>query len=455
MEFLTTAFYFIVVISVLIAIHEFGHFIAARMTGMRTEVFAIGMGQRVMGFNKITGFTFGSLPKDIDLNGFTDYRISLFPIGGYVKISGMVDESMDTNYEETEPQPWEFRSKNTFQKAFVISAGVLMNMLLAVGIFSYIIFNTGEYVSNTTEIGYVKEGSVADKFGFKEGDEILSINGNDVEDWNGMLEKLTFSDFGDNKVIKLRRNGNLQTLNIEGKEIVKSMVDEKGFGFASTGRRVVVTLVNDPSPASEAGIKAGDTIISVNKQDINSVPELQAVFGGFKKKTTTVEIKRNNDIIAKSVRPNNEGMIGIGISSAFTGPVEHRKYGLFESLAYGIDRTVQSVNLFFGSIMQMIEGTISVKQSIGGPIMIAKSAAQQAEMGWQSFLSFMALLSVSLAIINIAPFPALDGGHLVFILIEGVMGREVSVKIKMAFQQAGIILLFLLMAFIIYLDFTR
>ena len=129
---LETVLAFIILIGVLVFIHELGHFLAARWTGMRAEVFAVGMGPRILGYNKHTGFTFGKLDEGIDLGDHTDYRISAFPIGGYVKIAGMVDESMDTKFAQEPPKPWEFRSKNTLQKAFVISAGVIMNFLLAV-----------------------------------------------------------------------------------------------------------------------------------------------------------------------------------------------------------------------------------------------------------------------------------------------------------------------------------
>src|SRR5690606_20370944 len=138
MEFLNSLFYFIIVIGILVFIHEWGHFIAARLTGMRAEVFSIGMGKRLFGWNRINGFTKGDLPKDWNGGNHTDYRVSLLPIGGYVKISGMVDEGMDNDLGETEPKEYEFRSKNALQKAFVLSAGVIMNFLLAVLIFSWI-----------------------------------------------------------------------------------------------------------------------------------------------------------------------------------------------------------------------------------------------------------------------------------------------------------------------------
>jgi Predicted membrane-associated Zn-dependent proteases 1 len=146
MEILNNLFYFIIVIGVLVIFHEFGHFIASRLSGIRVDVFSIGMGPRLFGYNKVNGFTFGKLPEKFELNGFCDYRVCLFPIGGYVKIAGMIDESLDKSFLETPPQEYEFRSKGTLTKLFVISAGVIMNFILAVLLFSIISYSEGKVV---------------------------------------------------------------------------------------------------------------------------------------------------------------------------------------------------------------------------------------------------------------------------------------------------------------------
>ncbi len=159
--------YFAITIGVLVFVHEFGHFIAAKLCGMRAEVFAIGFGKRLFGWNKLTGFTFGDLPKDFDGQGHTDYRLSLLPLGGYVKISGMVDESFDTEFADKEPQPYEFRARPTWQKIIVITAGVLMNLLLALVVFGAINFFNGKAITKTTSIGYVIPNSAADSAGFE------------------------------------------------------------------------------------------------------------------------------------------------------------------------------------------------------------------------------------------------------------------------------------------------
>ena len=169
MEILSTIFYFLIVIGVLVFVHEFGHFFAARMTGMRAEVFAFGMGYRLFGFNRITGFSFGKLDEKTDLGNHTDYRICAFPIGGYVKIPGMIDESMDKGFVNAAPQPWEYRAKPVWKRMIVITAGVMMNVLLAFLIFYFLSILKGKSLMDTTTIGYVSKGSTASRFRIAKG----------------------------------------------------------------------------------------------------------------------------------------------------------------------------------------------------------------------------------------------------------------------------------------------
>src|SRR3972149_2208745 len=186
MEILQTILYFLLTIGVLVLVHEMGHFLAAVACGMRAEGFALGMGNRVLGWNKITRFTFGKLKDDVDLQGNTDYRIAAFPIGGYVKIAGMIDESLDTDFQGSEAQPWEYRAKPVWKRMIVISAGVIMNILLAIGIFWGINYVQGDSFMQTTEIGMVINDSPAAKAGLQPGDKILSINHKNIEHWEAI-----------------------------------------------------------------------------------------------------------------------------------------------------------------------------------------------------------------------------------------------------------------------------
>ena len=192
--------YFAITIGILVFVHEFGHFAAAKLCGMRADVFAIGFGKRLFGWNKIKGFSFGELPKDFDGQGHTDYRLCLLPLGGYVKIAGMVDESMDVDFADKEPQPYEFRAKPVWMKVIVITAGVLMNLLLA-----WIIFWGRNYfqekpVTKTTTVGYVIPGSAADSIGFIKGDKILTVNGKAVANWEELIEQLFINTLGEDLI---------------------------------------------------------------------------------------------------------------------------------------------------------------------------------------------------------------------------------------------------------------
>lgn len=455
MEIVSNIFYFVIVIGVLILIHEFGHFIAARMTGMRAEIFCIGMGNRLFGYHKELGFTFGPLPKDFDTGEYTDYRVALLPIGGFVKISGMVDESMDKDYVETEPKPWEFRSKNTLQKIFVLSAGVLMNFLLAIIIFSGIIFFEGEDEYATTKIAYVEENTLAEKIGFMQGDEIVSVNNQKITNWNQFLEALTTKELGKERKILINRNNQQETLTADGGQIIKDLAEQRGISIYPEGLRTLITSVETLKPAGKAGIQKGDTLLTVAGTYIGPFTQLQSVLQKNKNKTIEISWKRGNKTISSKVTPNENGMIGIGITNTYNGKIDHIDYNIIESISFGFDQTVSTAGMIVGSVVQIFKGNLTFKQTFGGPIMIARQASQQAEMGINYFLNFIAMLSISLAIINIVPFPALDGGHIIFVAIEGIIRRELSVKVKMIFQQVGIALLLIFMAIIIYNDIVR
>lgn len=452
MEILNSALYFIIVIGILVAIHEFGHFIAARLTGMRAEIFSIGMGKRLFGWNKINGFTFGKLSEDIVLGDHTDYRIAIFPIGGYVKIIGMVDESFDTDFEKSEPQPYEFRSKSALQKVFVLSAGVLMNIILAVVVFASIAFFEGKSEFNTTSVGKIENESVASDIGLKAGDKILAINGNKVATWSEILEKITLKEFGNKLDIDILRNGNREVIQTDGAKIIKSLSKKKPLGIVPGGIKIYVENVSSGSPAQSVGLMKGDTITAINNIEINTLTSMQENLKDKINTTILLNWKRGNTLMYDSLTTNDKGMIGIQMGF---GPYTIVSYSIFESIKIGFVESYNSFLLLIKSLQQIFIGNLSFKESIGGPIMIMDMAGEQANRGLSSFLHFLALLSISLAFMNILPFPALDGGHIVFAIIEGISRREVPIKIKLGFQQGGVIILLLFMAFVLFNDVTR
>ncbi len=455
MEFFNSLFYFIIVLGVLVFIHELGHFLAARLTGMRAEIFSVGMGKRLIGWNRITGFTTGNLPKDWDGEDHTDYRLSLLPIGGYVKISGMVDEGMDNDLIETDPKPYEFRSKGALKKAFVLSAGVIMNFLLAVGIFSWLTFSNGESNLKTNEIGYVTDNTLASEIGLQSGDKVLSINNNDVNNWSDLIDNLMINDLGKDKKVTVLRNGNQATLTASNKELLETLTNKEGLGISPKGNKVVLSEILTLEPAGEAGLAVGDTVINAAGKDIYSVKQFISIVQTNKNQTFKIDLNRKSGLETVEITPNENGKIGAGLYEISTGEFETVTFGFGESLVLGFDKTIQYIDLIITSISQIFKGNIAFESAVGGPIMIAKQSAESAERGLDTFLVFMAALSLSLALLNILPVPALDGGHLLIVLIEAIIRKELPIKLKMAIQNIGMLLLLTLMVIVVVFDVLR
>jgi regulator of sigma E protease len=442
--------YFVITIGILVFVHEFGHFAAAKLSKMRVDVFAIGFGKRLFGWNKLTGFTFGDLSKDFDGQGNTDYRLSLLPLGGYVKIAGMVDESFDTKFAETEPKPYEFRAKKTGPKLFVITAGVMMNLILTLLIFWAINFFQGKQVVITTTVSKVASNPYAEKTGFKPLDKILTINGKNVNDWEEVGEYLLMENSSTDANVTLLRNGKVESLTIDRK-LLTAASQKTFFLQPYLGAPHIVEVLKN-SPADGAGFKAGDYVLSINNVAIRDDEQINEVVSANKGKTFSVILLREKDTVRTSVTPGSDGKIGIGHAPDFTGKVEFRKYGLFTSVTHAFVDAWQFTEVTFSMLKNVITGKIEFKQAFGGPVKIAQYAAKSADQGIVPFLLFLAMLSLTLAIINILPFPVLDGGHFVIILLEGLFKRELPIKIKIAIQNAGFVLILLLMAFIIYND---
>lgn len=444
--------YFAITIGILVFVHEFGHFIAAKMCKIRTDVFAIGFGKRLFGWNMINGFTFGALPDDLDLNGHTDYRLGLLPLGGYVKISGMVDESFDTEFAKKEPQKWEFRSKNTFQKLFVISAGVLMNFLLTLLIFWGVFFFRGEKIWNSTEVGPLPDDGIAAKVGLMTGDVIQSINGNKTTIWRDITKH--FGD-GSKSVYSVVLTRNDSTVNLEiPKDKMKDSEGRSMYLPAAPSAVAIMKVVQD-SPADEGGVEEGDVFLAINGSVIGTVEDAKKVINANPDKEINISILRGKDTVNVAAHPDINGLLGVQLFDVYNGPFEFRTFGFFESIQNSFLYMVRIIDLTGYFVQRVITGDVEFGDVFGGPVRIAQFAAKSADSGMLEFLQFLAQLSLSLAIINMLPFPALDGGHFIIILIEGIMRRELPLKMKIAIQNVGFIILLMLMAFIIYSDILR
>jgi regulator of sigma E protease len=427
--------YFIITVGILVLVHEFGHFIAAKSFGMKVDTFSIGFPPRAFG-------------KKI---GETDYCVSWVPLGGYVKIAGMVDESFDTDFLQHPPEPNEFRSKPIYQRMIVISAGVIMNFLLTFLIFYGLNLANGKLYHATTTVGYVDTSSVAERIGFKPGDKLLSINNKQLKNWEDIETDLYLDDVASPLSVVYSRNGQPATIVIP-KGAVKS--DEQ-FGIYPDNMRAMIGAVDPSMPAHKAGVKPGDVILSVDGNEVNTSAQVVDLIRKDKGRIATLAVERGGEAKQFEIAPNSDGKIGIVIGTQYSGPVEKYNYSVFTAVPVGLEQTANATGLLVVSISRMVTGQVSFSKSVGGPIKIAQLAAQSAEMGFSSFLAFMALLSISLAVLNILPIPALDGGHLAFLIYEGVFKKEVPTRVKLFATQAGYALLLLFMAFVIYNDIVH
>ena len=370
---LTSVFSFIFVLGLLIFVHELGHFVTAKMVGIKVETFSLGFPPRMFG-------------KKI---GETDYCISWLPLGGYVKMAGMVDESMDT---EITGEPWEFQSKSTWQKTVVISAGSFMNIVTAILIFAGLGFFTG--IPGEPQGAIVSEvlpGSPAESIGLQPGDLIVSIDEQPITTMQ---------------------------------ELIAIVSAKAGVELAIQWKTKFVDF----------GLSTVDSLDYPLKESRMWEDELQS------------------SVVVPELEPKNKvGMIGARVGTQ----IERQSVGLFQSLEYGTVYAFTTLQLIVSSLKQIITGEQPFREAIGGPIIIAKMASESAKMGWASLLAFTAFISLNLGFFNLLPFPVLDGGHLVFLGIEGIRRKPISVKTKLAVQKVGMAFLLALMVFVIYNDIRR
>lgn len=437
MQILETALYFVIVLGVLVFVHELGHFLAAKLFGMRVERFSIGFPPRAFG-------------KQI---GETDYCVSWIPIGGYVKIAGMIDESFDTDYLQSPPQPWEFRAKPLWQKIVVLGAGVFMNILLAIAIFWGINVVQGKTVRDTTRIGYVHEGSAGAKAGIQIGDSILAVNGAAVATWEDLLGDVFIGSMSADVTLSVLRNGQPLSLVIPKGSLPETDPGALGISPAKPGIRV--SSVESGNPADSVGIRPGDVIVRLAGEAVSSDSTMIRIVRAHARLPLAIEWKRGDTLMAATVIPTVQGRIGIGFDPLFGLSVRRVQFSFFEAFPQAVKDVVSYTALTVEQIWNVVTRKTEFSQSVGGPIRIAQLATQTAELGILPFLWFMAVLSISLAFLNILPFPALDGGHILILLIEGVMGRELPVKVKLGIQRAGFFLLIAFMVFVLYNDIMK
>lgn len=451
----------ILAIMILVFIHELGHFLFAKLFKMRVEKFSVGFPPKIIG-------------KTV---GDTEYVIGLTPLGGYVKISGMVDESMDTDELESEPKPWEFRSKPVWQRIIVITAGVFFNMVLAAFIFVGLkaIYGT-EFIPSLGGV-FIADGTIAHEMGLRTGDTIVSINDRQVKQdapIGDMADLLAEDGFR----VSVLRDG--EQLRFVGPEDIMTRLNRSKGVLGIQPDPPVVGFTSPGSAADDAGLRRGDRIIAIDDIPVHFFSDLRDAIVASEGLELTVRWQRPDTLA--SIIPPGAIRIPDDLSSASaqmsTGSVTYesqiapreengsfllgvspiRFYESFtfgEAVLAGIEQTFATTGVIFLSLKRLVTGRENFRENIGGPIMIAKATKEAADQGAFSFWNIVAMLSITLAIINILPIPALDGGHLVFLFYEGIVRKEPSLKVRMTMQQIGMAVLLVFMAFVIFNDIMK
>ncbi len=437
LSLLSTLGIFAAALLILVFFHELGHFLAAKLFGMRVERFSLGFPPRIFGIKK----------------GETDYCLGATPLGGYVKISGMIDETMDDDYLDEEPKPWEFRSKPVWQRIVVITAGVIFNMILAVLIYGGLAYTSGDtkIQLDSVESVYVAEESLAEQVGFQTGDKIVAVNGEEVPYFQDLFapDQMMASSLS----YTVLRNGERTTVTV-----ADSLLDEIGKQGFITINNVLPSQISqtvEGSPADKAGIKAGDKIAAINGEKVNHWLHVVNRISNADD-SLQLTVNRGGETLQFTVEPNEENKLGIYPPTADVFEIDRFNYGFIESVNVGIEKTNATVTGILGGFSKMFSGEISVRDNLGGPVAIANVTKEATDAGGAiGFWNITAFLSVTLAIMNILPIPVLDGGHLMFLIYEGITRREPSPKVRMALQQIGFLLIIALFIFVTFNDILR
>jgi regulator of sigma E protease len=438
MEILIKASQLILSLSILILIHEFGHFVFARMFKVRVEKFYL--------FFDIKFALFKYKPR----NSGTEYGVGWLPLGGYCKIAGMVDESMDTEAMKNEPQPWEFRSKPAYQRLLIMVGGVLFNVLLACFIYIGMMAYWGEEYLANKDVRYgVICDSVALKMGFRDGDKILAINGKPVE---------SFFDIHRRMVLYREMNISLQ----RGDEVVNISPDYYTYisymvknSFIEPFIPFVIDHIPDTSINRFAGLASKDEIIGVNEISTNNIRDIKEIFSENKGQTVALKVRRGNIQLNIPVQINENGLIGVALKTNYKDffNFEKKSYNILEAFPAGLKKAKTRISDQLCELRLMATPKTKTYKQVGSFISIGNIYSPQWD--WHRFCDITALLSIMLAVLNLLPIPALDGGHVMFLLYEVITRRKPSDKFLIYAQVTGMVILLFIMVYAIGNDIVR
>ncbi len=431
MEIVIKITQFILSFSLLVIIHEFGHFLFARLFGIRVEKFYLF-------FNP-----WFSLFK-FQWKG-TEYGIGWIPFGGYVKIAGMIDESMDTEQMKQPAQPDEFRSKPAWQRLLVMVGGVLMNVVLALCIYIGMSFTWGDrYIANEDmKFGYAYN-ELAHEIGFRDGDRIMSVEGKYVEDFAQVYPEIVINQAQN---VEILRDGEPATITIP-ETYMPQMLNSPD--FLSPRMPFVVAEPSRDGAAAQAGMVAGDSLVAFNGEPMAWFDQYQKALAAHAGQAVTLTVARDSAGVKVlrelTVEVDSEGKIGVALKPLLEYiPLQTRNYTFWESIPNGIQRTGTEISNYWKQIKLIFSPETEAYKSLGGVIAIGSIFPEY--WSWEVFWKITAFLSLVLAVMNILPIPALDGGHVMFLLYEVVTRRKPSDKFLEHAQMVGIVILLALLIF--------
>lgn len=425
-------------LSILVILHEFGHFITARWFGCRVERFFLFFDPWFALFKKKVGETV--------------YGIGWLPLGGYVKISGMIDESMDKEQLALPPQPYEFRSKPAWQRLIIMIGGIIMNVITAILIYAFITMVWGDkkVPLQSLKHGIAIQDSLLYQVGLKDGDRVITVNGNTIADYRDLPLRIAISDS-----LTLERNGKTVNLVIP-QDMIGKLVERKRSMLLLPRTPAILGAVTDTVGAGKAGMQKGDLIIAINQTPVEFFDQMAAIIKPHKGKSIEVTYMHQGDTLTKPVLVTSEGKLGIApfsfpfvsyaeMDSAGFLKYEVNKLGLLSAIPAGFRLAQKSLSDYFDQFKKIVQPSSGGYKAVGGFKAMGNLFAP--EWHWESFWLLTAFLSIMLAFMNLLPIPALDGGHVLFTLIEMITGRKPNQKFLEYAQVAGMIILLGLMLY--------